>query len=65
MLLWLCCGFLQALSTYQLSPDQVSDTTLDVITGYHLVDDGVLRVFVLEGPAEGRGIHNLVAAIGR
>lgn len=60
-----CFAFVvQGLSTYQLSQEQEADAGLDVITGFHLVD-GALRVFVLEGPAEGRGMSSLVPAIAR
>lgn len=55
---------MQALSTYQLSPDQVSDEALDVLTGFHVVD-GALRLFVLEGPAQGKGVQHLVTAVAR
>lgn len=55
---------MQALSTYQLSPEQVSDDCLDVLTGFQMVD-GALRVFVVEGPAQGAGIQGLVAAVAR
>lgn len=54
----------QVLSTYQLSSDQVSDEALDVITGIQLVD-GSLRLFVLEGPAQSRGMQSLLPAIAR
>lgn len=60
----MCAPVLQALSTYQLSPEQVSDDSLDVLTGFQLVD-GALRVFVVEGPAQGAGIQGLVAAVAR
>jgi hypothetical protein len=58
------CTVLQALSTYQLSPGQVSDEALDVLTGFHVVD-GALRLFVLEGPAQGKGMQHLVTAVAR
>lgn len=60
----ICVRVLQALSTYQLSPEQVLDESLDVLTGYHLVD-GDLRLFMLEGPAEGKGMQHLVTAVAR
>lgn len=52
------------LSTQQLSQEQVADEALDVITGFQLVD-GALRLFVLEGPASGSGMGQLVPAIAR
>ncbi|EFJ51585.1 hypothetical protein VOLCADRAFT_87753 [Volvox carteri f. nagariensis] len=42
----------RALSTTQLTPDQASDRSLDLLTGWHLVD-GRERVIVVEGLAEG------------
>ena len=38
----------QSLSTLKLTQEQASDTTLDLLTGFHLVD-GKERVVVLEG----------------
>jgi hypothetical protein len=40
------------LSTYKLSQEQASDTDLDILTGFHLVD-GKERMIVLEGLVEG------------
>ncbi|GAX72591.1 hypothetical protein CEUSTIGMA_g47.t1 [Chlamydomonas eustigma] len=43
---------LQSLSTYKLTQEQASDTSLDILTGFHLVD-GKERMIVLEGLVEG------------
>lgn len=43
---------LQALSTTKLTPEQAADASLDLLTGFHLVD-GKERVVVLEGRREG------------
>ncbi len=43
---------LQALSTCRLTPQQLTDTSLDLLTGWHLVD-GRERVVAVEGRAEG------------
>lgn len=59
-----CCALPQALSTFQLSPQQLSDELLDVLTGFQLVD-GALRLFVLEGPAAGKGMQMLVPALAQ
>jgi hypothetical protein len=57
---------MQGLSTYQLSPEQLAptDARLDVITGFQLAD-GDLRMFVMEGLAQGQGMQQLVTAIAR
>nr|XP_018669380.1 uncharacterized protein LOC100176752 [Ciona intestinalis] len=52
-----------ALSTYKLSMEQKKSKTLDVITGFHLID-GNLHWMVLEGLREG-AMQTLLQAIQR
>ncbi len=53
----------QSLSTQQLSAAQSTDPTLDILTGFHMVD-GCERIIVVEGLAGGamEGLVSQVAA---
>eukprot|EP00899_Mesostigma_viride_P002374 jgi/Mesvir1/12137/Mv00390-RA.2 len=44
---------LRSLQTYRLTEEQLRDKSLDLITGFQLIDKRGLRMFVLEGLAEG------------
>ncbi len=46
------CVHLQTLSTFRLTPEQCSDTSIDLLTGWHLVD-GRERVIAVEGRSQG------------
>lgn len=46
---------LQVLSTCRLTEQQAADTTLDLLTGFHMVD-GRERLVVLEGVKGGKGL---------
>lgn len=59
-----CHAVAQALSTYQLSDQQSIEASLDILTGFQLVD-GALRLVVLEGPAEGLGMTKTIPGIAR
>jgi hypothetical protein len=59
----------QALATRQLSAEEAADTSLDVVSGFHLTD-GVLRVVGVEGLKAGamsrlikdvRSLHGSIA----
>eukprot|EP00775_Hariotina_reticulata_P008650 gene8650-8831_t len=54
----------QMLATYQVTQAQSDEASCDLVTGFHLVD-GALRLVVLEGPAAGKGMGEVVPAIVR
>ena len=48
------------LSTIDLTPDQVLDASLDVLTGFHVVGGKGSRVIVVEGLADGGGMREVI-----
>ncbi|KAK9808931.1 hypothetical protein WJX72_006568 [[Myrmecia] bisecta] len=49
---------LQSLSTYRLSEAEASSPSLDLLTGFHMVD-GKERMILIEGLAEGAGMQQI------